>query len=142
MLFSIAKLKIFTTKRYESFAFNIGLTHTYLINVIITHMYNGISLILILPYKKVSWIRNKDGYMLYIGTTKFVDDDRFDLLPGNENQADLSTSKGGVDVTLRLRRVKDIDQGNFECQISTEPKLSKIFTLNVIGEYNMKSLNI
>ena len=105
-------------------------------------MYNGISLILILPYKKVSWIRNKDGYMLYIGTTKFVDDDRFDLLPGNENQADLSTSKGGVDVTLRLRRVKDIDQGNFECQISTEPKLSKIFTLNVIGEYNMISLNI
>ena len=105
-------------------------------------MYNGISLILILPYKKVSWIRNKDGYMLYIGTTKFVDDDRFDLLPGNENQADFSTSKGGVDVTLRLRRVKDIDQGNFECQISTEPKLSKIFTLNVIGEYNMNSLNI
>ena len=80
--------------------------------------------------------------MLYIGTTKFVDDDRFDLLPGNENQADFSTSKGGVDVTLRLRRVKDIDQGNFECQISTEPKLSKIFTLNVIGEYNMNSLNI
>ena len=80
--------------------------------------------------------------MLYIGTTKFVDDDRFDLLPGNENQADFSTSKGGVDVTLRLRRVKDIDQGNFECQISTEPKLSKIFTLNVIGEYNMNSLYI
>ena len=102
-------------------------------------MYNGISLILILPYKKVSWIRNKDGYMLYIGTTKFVDDDRFDLLPGNGNPADFSTSKGGVDVTLRLRRVKDIDQGNFECQISTEPKLSKIFTLNVIGEYNTKS---
>ena len=72
--------------------------------------------------------------MLYIGGTKFIDDDRFDLLPGNEGQADFSTSRGGVDVILRLRRVKDVDQGNFECQISTEPKLSKIFTLNVIGE--------
>ena len=85
---------------------------------------------------KVSWIRNNDGYMLYIGRTKFIDDDRFDLLPGNEGQADLSTSRGGVDAILRVRRVKDVDQGNFECQISTEPKLSKIFTLNVIGKLN------
>ena len=72
--------------------------------------------------------------MLYIGNTRFVDDNRFDLLPGNEDQEDFHSIKGGVDLILRLRRVKDVDQGTFECQISTEPKLSKIFTLNVIGE--------
>ena len=72
--------------------------------------------------------------MLYIGNNKFVHDNRFDLLPGNEDQEDFYTIKRGVDLILRLRRVKAVDQGTFECQISTEPKLSKIFTLNVIGE--------
>ena len=64
-----------------------------------------------------------------------MDDDRFDLLPGNEGQDDYSTSKRGVNLILRLRMVKEEDRGNFECQVSTEPKLSKIFTLNVIGKY-------
>ena len=64
-----------------------------------------------------------------------MDDDRFDLLPGNEGQDDYSTSRRGVNLILRLRMVKEEDRGNFECQVSTEPKLSKIFTLNVIGKY-------
>ena len=64
-----------------------------------------------------------------------MDDDRFDLLPGNEGQDDYSTSRRGVNLILRLRMVKEEDRGNFECQVSTEPKLSKVFTLNVIGKY-------
>ena len=64
-----------------------------------------------------------------------MDDDRFDLLPGNEGQDDYSTSRRGVNLILRLRMVKEEDRGNFECQVSTEPKLSKTFTLNVIGKY-------
>ena len=72
--------------------------------------------------------------MLYIGNKKFVHDNRFDLFTGNEDQEDFYTIKRGVNLILRLRRVKAVDEGTFECQISTEPKLSKIFTLNVIGE--------
>lgn len=70
----------------------------------------------------VSWIRSKDSYMLYIGDVKFVDDDRFELLPGN----------GYSDWTLRFRLIREADAGNYECQISTSPKLSQTFTLNVV----------
>ena len=64
--------------------------------------------------------------MLYIGDVKFVDDDRFELLPGN----------GYSDWTLRFRLIREADAGNYECQISTSPKLSQTFTLNVVGKYS------
>lgn len=70
----------------------------------------------------VSWIRQKDSYMLYIGDVKFVDDDRFDLLP----------SSGYGDWTLRFRLIREADAGKYECQVSTSPKLSQMFTLKVI----------
>jgi len=70
----------------------------------------------------VSWIRSKDSYMLYIGDVKFVDDDRFELLSGN----------GYGDWTLRFRLIREADAGSYECQISTSPKLSQTFTLNVV----------
>ena len=63
--------------------------------------------------------------MLYIGDVKFVDDDRFELLPGN----------GYGDWTLRFRLIREADAGKYECQISTSPKLSQTFTLNVVGTY-------
>ena len=63
--------------------------------------------------------------MLYIGSVKFVDDERFELLPGN----------GYGDWTLRFRLIRESDAGKYECQISTSPKLSQTFTLNVVGMY-------
>lgn len=72
--------------------------------------------------KTVSWIRKSDGHILFIGDIKFVDDKRFDLLP----------SSGYGDWTLRIQFVAAEDHGNYECQISTSPKLSKIFHLNVV----------
>ena len=63
--------------------------------------------------------------MLYIGSVKFVDDERFELLPGN----------GYGDWTLRSRLIRESDAGKYECQISTSPKLSQTFTLNVVGMY-------
>jgi hypothetical protein len=74
---------------------------------------------------QVSWIRKSDGHILFIGDIKFVDDKRFDLLP----------SSGYGDWTLRIQFVAAEDDGNYECQISTSPKLSKIFHLSVVGEY-------
>ena len=65
--------------------------------------------------------------MLYIGDVKFVDDDRFELLPGN----------GYSDWTLRFRLIREADAGNYECQISTSPTLSQTFTLNVVGKYSL-----
>jgi hypothetical protein len=73
---------------------------------------------------QVSWIRSKDSYMLYIGDVKFVDDDRFSLNPIN----------GYGDWTLRFRLIRENDAGKYECQISTSPKLSQTFTLNVVGK--------
>ena len=61
--------------------------------------------------------------MLYIGDVKFVDDDRFDLLPGKDYS----------EWNLRFRLIREADAGNYECQISTSPKLSQTFMLNVVG---------
>lgn len=41
-----------------------------------------------------------------------------------------------VEWTLRLEKAKAADQGEFECQLSTSPKLSKIFRLNVVGKWS------
>ena len=35
--------------------------------------------------------------------------------------------------TLKLKFTNASDAGNFECQVSTNPKISQIFTLNIIG---------
>ena len=61
--------------------------------------------------------------MLYIGETKVVDDKRFELLRGPVEG----------DLTLRLTFAEAADEGLYECQISTSPKRSKIFKLNVVG---------
>ena len=61
--------------------------------------------------------------MLYIGDVKFVDDDRFELLTGS----------GYSEWKLRFRLIREADAGNYECQISTSPKLSQTFTLKVVG---------
>lgn len=36
--------------------------------------------------------------------------------------------------TLQVKYVQARDEGDYECQISTEPKLSHIVKLNVVGE--------
>jgi neurotrimin len=64
--------------------------------------------------------------MLYIGEVKFVNDERFELIKGSEVG----------DWTLRLSFADDSDAGDYECQISTSPKLSKMFKLNVVGKLN------
>ena len=38
---------------------------------------------------QVSWIRKRDGYMLYIGDIKFVDDERFELIQGTYSETAL-----------------------------------------------------
>lgn len=40
--------------------------------------------------------------------------------------------------TLQIKYVQARDKGQYECQISTEPKMSQFVTLNVVGKYKQK----
>ncbi len=69
--------------------------------------------------------------MLFVDGLKLVKDDRFELMQK------ISTSFGSAvkDFTLRLSFTEANDTGEYECQLSTSPKLSTIYTLNVVGEW-------
>lgn len=36
---------------------------------------------------------------------------------------------------LQVKYVQARDEGQYECQISTEPKMSKIVNLNIVGKF-------
>ena len=38
------------------------------------------------------------------------------------------------DFTLRLKFTSATDAGKFECQVSTNPKISQVFSLKVVGK--------
>lgn len=92
----------------------------------------------------VSWVRGKDSHILYIGDVRFVDDSRFELIRGRDRKDDDGDGQsGGGDIhrrrsffagdwTLKVRFVQAEDEGDFECQLSTSPKLSKTFRINVV----------
>lgn len=44
-------------------------------------------------------------------------------------------SEGSDEWTLRISSPQPRDSGTYECQVSTEPKISQGFRLNVVGEY-------
>jgi len=74
-----------------------------------------------LANQTVSWMRTSDGYPLFIGNEKYINDQRFELVSRRRGQN-----------TLKLKFTNASDAGNFECQVSTNPKISQIFNLNVI----------
>ena len=90
-------------------------------------------------------MRGKDSHILYIGDVRFVDDSRFELLRSRERSVDRgddrsrssSSFSASGDWTLKVRFVQAEDEGDFECQLSTSPKLSKTFRINVVGEYEV-----
>ena len=43
------------------------------------------------------------------------------------------------DFTLRLKFTSATDAGKFECQVSTNPKISQVFSLKVVGKVNFKN---
>jgi len=69
----------------------------------------------------VSWVRNADKHILFIGADRFVREDRYELIPSRHGRW-----------TLKLRYVAGADAGKFECQVSTQPKMSKTYSLNVV----------
>lgn len=78
--------------------------------------------------KSVSWIRKKDiltAHILTVDRYTFIADDRF--------QAFLVEATDTW--TLQIKYVQARDAGQYECQVSTEPKMSHFITLNVVGKF-------
>ncbi|XP_064078139.1 hemicentin-1-like [Macrobrachium nipponense] len=72
--------------------------------------------------KSVSWIRNRDSHILTVDRYTFIADERFNAW------YDASTQTW----TLQVRFVQLRDAGKYECQVSTEPKMSHFVQLSVI----------
>ncbi|RWS27842.1 hypothetical protein B4U80_03140 [Leptotrombidium deliense] len=71
----------------------------------------------------VSWVRQRDLHILTAGEYVYTSDQRFRSIH-HENGW-----------TLEIRDAQINDSGVYECQISTETKLSASVFLNIIGEY-------
>ncbi|XP_043527367.1 neurotrimin-like [Frieseomelitta varia] len=72
--------------------------------------------------KSVSWIRRRDSHILSVDRTMFIPDERFQAL-----FVDASDTW-----TLQVKYVQARDEGEYECQISTDPKKSHIIKLNIV----------
>ncbi|KAG8222164.1 hypothetical protein J437_LFUL000745 [Ladona fulva] len=76
----------------------------------------------------VSWIRKRDLHILTVGILTYTNDQRFQSLH----------SDGSDEWTLKVSSPQVRDSGTYECQVSTEPKISMAFKLNVVGEYTRR----
>lgn len=73
--------------------------------------------------KSVSWIRRRDAHILTVDRFTFIADDRFQAFLVEPTDT----------WTLQVKYVQARDAGQYECQVSTEPKMSHFITLNVVG---------
>ncbi|XP_046400610.1 hemicentin-1-like isoform X2 [Ischnura elegans] len=72
--------------------------------------------------RAVSWIRKRDLHILTVGILTYTNDQRFQSLH----------SDGSDEWTLKVSSPQVRDSGTYECQVSTEPKISMAFKLNVV----------
>ncbi|XP_054009240.1 zwei Ig domain protein zig-8-like, partial [Hylaeus anthracinus] len=72
--------------------------------------------------KSVAWVRRRDSHILSVDRTMFIPDERFQAI-----------FVGAVDSwTLQVKYVQERDEGEYECQISTDPKKSHIIKLTIV----------
>lgn len=79
---------------------------------------------------QVSWIRQRDLHILTVGILTYTNDQRFQSLH----------SDGTDEWTLKISSPQERDSGAYECQVSTEPKMSLAFKLNVVGEFFVRKI--
>ncbi|KAK2577823.1 hypothetical protein KPH14_001092 [Odynerus spinipes] len=72
--------------------------------------------------RAVSWIRKRDLHILTVGILTYTNDQRFQSLH----------SDGSDEWTLKISSTQDRDSGTYECQVSTEPKISQAFNLSIV----------
>lgn len=73
---------------------------------------------------QVSWIRKRDGHLLTVDTDTFIGDGRYQVHHPPHSDT----------WTLLLRGVRGSDAGKYECQVSSEPKMSLVYQLNVVSK--------
>ncbi|XP_055716554.1 SPEG neighbor protein-like isoform X2 [Phlebotomus papatasi] len=72
--------------------------------------------------RAVSWIRKRDLHILTIGIMTYTNDQRFQS----------HHTEGSDEWTLKISSPQLRDSGIYECQVSTEPKISMAFRLTVV----------
>lgn len=72
--------------------------------------------------RAVSWIRKRDLHILTVGVHTYSSDARFAALH----------TDGSDEWSLRVAPAQPRDSGAYECQVSTEPKISLSFRLTVV----------
>lgn len=80
--------------------------------------------------KPVSWVRIRDEHILTVDQTTFIGDQRFESIYRPDK--DFAWS-------MQIKYVQRQDEGWYECQVSTEPKISTRVFLKVVGEYHYNS---
>lgn len=87
-------------------------------------------LLFIFTFHQVSWVRQKDLHIISAGPYVYTTDERFQ--PKHKEDSE--------EWFLEIKYVQQEDAGTYECQISTEPKKSLPFYLNVIGKIGEERL--
>ncbi|XP_056645630.1 myosin light chain kinase, smooth muscle-like [Diorhabda sublineata] len=72
--------------------------------------------------RAVSWIRKRDLHILTVGIFTYTNDQRFQSLH----------TDGSEEWTLAIASAQIRDGGIYECQVSTEPKISQSYHLSVV----------
>lgn len=88
--------------------------------------------------KSVSWVRVRDDHILTVDRVTFIADERFHAYYATTSMATGQQSSGGGGGgpwTLQIKYVQARDEGIYECQVSSEPKVSARIHLHVVGEY-------
>lgn len=73
---------------------------------------------------QVSWMRKRDMHILSAGIFMYTSDLRFQVIHPDKSE----------NWTLQIKSPQQRDSGVYECQVSTEPKMSLNYSLNVVGE--------
>ncbi|EZA62242.1 hypothetical protein X777_00610 [Ooceraea biroi] len=76
---------------------------------------------------QVSWMRKRDMHILSAGISMYTSDLRFQVIHPDKSE----------NWTLQIKSPQERDSGVYECQVSTEPKMSLNYSLNVIGKYHL-----
>ncbi|XP_069157668.1 zwei Ig domain protein zig-8 [Procambarus clarkii] len=73
--------------------------------------------------RSVTWLRRRDLHILTAGHVTYSADDRFQVVH----------AEGSEEWTLVVRYAQQRDSAVYECQVNTDPKLSRPVTLNVLS---------
>lgn len=72
-------------------------------------------------------MRKRDMHILSAGILMYTSDLRFQVIHPDKSE----------NWTLQIKSPQQRDSGVYECQVSTEPKMSLNYSLNVVGECHL-----